>query len=74
MPGSPNVPGPASGLGLPIMMTVANCAIDAPINIWNGHSDGMSRRFEIDYDYCKPCGICVSKCPCGAFRMEPEDR
>jgi Pyruvate/2-oxoacid:ferredoxin oxidoreductase delta subunit len=56
------------------MMTVANCAIDAPINIWNGHSDGMSRRFEIDYDYCKPCGICVSKCPCGAFRMEPEDR
>src|SRR5690348_4195699 len=34
----------ASGLGLPIMMTVANRAIGAPINIWNDHSDAMSQR------------------------------
>jgi pyruvate ferredoxin oxidoreductase alpha subunit len=34
----------ASGLGLPIIMTVANRAIGAPINIWNDHSDSMSQR------------------------------
>lgn len=34
----------ASGLGLPIVMTVANRAIGAPINIWNDHSDTMSQR------------------------------
>jgi pyruvate ferredoxin oxidoreductase alpha subunit len=34
----------ASGLGLPIVMTVANRAIGAPINIWNDHSDALSQR------------------------------
>lgn len=34
----------ASGLGLPIVMTVANRAIGAPINIWNDHTDTMSQR------------------------------
>jgi len=34
----------ASGLGLPIVMTVANRAIGAPINIWNDHNDSMSQR------------------------------
>ncbi len=34
----------ASGFGLPIVMTVANRAIGAPINIWNDHSDSMSQR------------------------------
>ena len=34
----------AAGLGLPIVMTVANRAIGAPINIWNDHSDAMSVR------------------------------
>jgi len=34
----------ASGLGLPIVMTIANRAIGAPINIWNDHSDSMSQR------------------------------
>ncbi len=32
----------AAGLGLPIVMTVGNRAIGAPINIWNDHSDSMS--------------------------------
>ncbi len=32
----------ASGLGLPIVMTIGNRAIGAPINIWNDHSDSMS--------------------------------
>jgi len=34
----------AAGLGLPIVMTVANRAIGAPINIWNDHTDVMSQR------------------------------
>ncbi|MBF0590010.1 MAG: pyruvate ferredoxin oxidoreductase [Magnetococcales bacterium] len=34
----------ASGLGLPIVMTIGNRAIGAPINIWNDHSDIMSMR------------------------------
>ena len=34
----------AGGLGLPVVMTVANRAIGAPINIWNDHSDSMSQR------------------------------
>src|SRR6516162_2415639 len=34
----------ASGLGLPIVMTLGNRAIGAPINIWNDHSDSMSVR------------------------------
>ena len=34
----------AAGLGLPIVMTVANRALGAPINIWNDHTDSMSQR------------------------------
>jgi pyruvate ferredoxin oxidoreductase alpha subunit len=34
----------ASGLGLPVVMTVANRALGAPINIWNDHSDALSQR------------------------------
>ena len=34
----------ASGMELPIVMTVANRAIGAPINIWNDHSDAMALR------------------------------
>ena len=34
----------ASGMELPIVMTVANRAIGAPINIWNDHGDAMSQR------------------------------
>jgi pyruvate ferredoxin oxidoreductase alpha subunit len=34
----------ASGLGLPIVMTLGNRAIGAPINIWNDHSDAMAAR------------------------------
>jgi pyruvate ferredoxin oxidoreductase alpha subunit len=34
----------AAGLGFPIVMTIGNRAIGAPINIWNDHSDSMSMR------------------------------
>jgi NADPH-dependent glutamate synthase beta subunit-like oxidoreductase len=34
---------------------------------------GPGNRFEINLDYCKGCGICVSECPCGAIDMVPEE-
>ncbi len=34
----------AAGLGLPIVMILANRALGAPINIWNDQSDSMSQR------------------------------
>ena len=33
---------------------------------------GGTNRYEINYDFCKGCGICVSECPCGAIEMVPE--
>ena len=30
-------------------------------------------RYEIDYDFCKGCGMCVEECPSGAIKMVPED-
>jgi len=33
-----------SGMRLPVVMTVANRAVSAPINIWNDHSDIMGMR------------------------------
>jgi len=33
---------------------------------------GPGKRFAIDYDYCKGCGLCVAECPAGAIMMVPE--
>jgi len=33
---------------------------------------GEGKRYEINYDYCKGCGLCAEECPCGAIVMEPE--
>jgi 2-oxoacid:acceptor oxidoreductase delta subunit (pyruvate/2-ketoisovalerate family) len=33
---------------------------------------GPGERYQIDYDYCKGCGVCVQECPCGAIEMVPE--
>ncbi|HAL39001.1 MAG TPA: glutamate synthase, partial [Polaromonas sp.] len=33
---------------------------------------GPGQRFSFNYDYCKGCGICVTECPCGAIKTEPE--
>ena len=29
--------------------------------------------YEIDYDFCKGCGLCVAECPSGAIEMVPEE-
>lgn len=34
----------ASGLRIPLVMTVANRAVSAPLNIWNDHQDAISQR------------------------------
>lgn len=34
----------ASGLRLPLVITIANRAVGGPINIWNDHSDAMAMR------------------------------
>ncbi len=31
-----------------------------------------SYAYEIDYEFCKGCGLCAQECPCGAIEMEPE--
>jgi 2-oxoacid:acceptor oxidoreductase delta subunit (pyruvate/2-ketoisovalerate family) len=35
----------------------------------NAIRKGEDGSLEIDYDYCKGCGICASECPCGAIKM-----
>jgi Pyruvate/2-oxoacid:ferredoxin oxidoreductase delta subunit len=46
----------------------ANCP-DSSIRI---SADGKS--LEVDYNYCKGCGICVEECPRGAMNMVWEEK
>jgi len=32
----------------------------------------IDKEINIDYDYCKGCGICANECPTGAIRMMEE--
>jgi len=34
---------------------------------------GPGKRFEINLDYCKGCGVCAAECPCGAIDMVAEE-
>ena len=33
---------------------------------------GPGKKFSINYEYCKGCGICAQECPCGAIDMISE--
>jgi 2-oxoacid:acceptor oxidoreductase delta subunit (pyruvate/2-ketoisovalerate family) len=46
-----------------------NCYGVCPDNAIIKLGDGS---YEIDYDYCKGCGLCAAECPCGAIEMRPE--
>ena len=35
---------------------------------------GPGKRYEINYDYCKGCGLCAEECPSGAIDMIKEVR
>ncbi|MEW6262432.1 MAG: FAD-dependent oxidoreductase [Thermodesulfobacteriota bacterium] len=48
-----------------------NCLIFCPdVSILAPGPDGFG--YEIDYDYCKGCGICAAECPRGAITMIEE--
>jgi pyruvate ferredoxin oxidoreductase delta subunit len=34
----------------------------------------ISKKIEIDYNYCKGCGVCAEECPRKAIEMIKEDR
>jgi 2-oxoacid:acceptor oxidoreductase delta subunit (pyruvate/2-ketoisovalerate family) len=34
---------------------------------------GPGKRFEVNYDYCKGCGVCAAECPSGSIEMVPEE-
>jgi 2-oxoacid:acceptor oxidoreductase delta subunit (pyruvate/2-ketoisovalerate family) len=50
-----------------------NCYGVCPDNAVIKLEPGGSYQYEIDYDFCKGCGICAEECPCGAITMEPEE-
>jgi NADPH-dependent glutamate synthase beta subunit-like oxidoreductase len=35
---------------------------------------GEGKKYSIDLNYCKGCGICAAECPCGCIEMVPEER
>jgi pyruvate ferredoxin oxidoreductase delta subunit len=39
----------------------------------DGVIDKSGNRLEIDYDFCKGCGICAFVCPKGAITMAREE-
>ena len=34
---------------------------------------GPGKRYEVNFDFCKGCGMCAEECPCGAIQMVPEE-
>jgi NADPH-dependent glutamate synthase beta subunit-like oxidoreductase len=49
-----------------------NCYGVCPDNAVIKLDPGGSYAYEIDYDYCKGCGMCAAECPCGAIEIVPE--
>jgi NADPH-dependent glutamate synthase beta subunit-like oxidoreductase len=50
-----------------------NCYGVCPDNAVIKTGPGAPYAYEVDYDYCKGCGMCAEECPCGAIQMEPEE-
>ncbi|MDR0753410.1 MAG: FAD-dependent oxidoreductase [Holosporaceae bacterium] len=48
-----------------------NCYGYCPDNAIVKRADGS---LEMNYDYCKGCGICATECPCGVIKMVPNDK
>jgi 2-oxoacid:acceptor oxidoreductase delta subunit (pyruvate/2-ketoisovalerate family) len=44
------------------------CPDNAIIKLGTG-----ANEYEIDYDYCKGCGLCAAECPAGAIEMRSEE-
>jgi 2-oxoacid:acceptor oxidoreductase delta subunit (pyruvate/2-ketoisovalerate family) len=49
-----------------------NCYGVCPDNAVIKLDGGTPYAYEVDYDYCKGCGLCAEECPCGAIHMVPE--
>jgi 2-oxoacid:acceptor oxidoreductase delta subunit (pyruvate/2-ketoisovalerate family) len=49
-----------------------NCYGVCPDNAVIKLESGTPYAYEVDYDYCKGCGVCAEECPCGAIHMVPE--
>jgi NADPH-dependent glutamate synthase beta subunit-like oxidoreductase len=49
-----------------------NCYGVCPDNAIIKLDPAGSYAYEVDYDFCKGCGLCAQECPCGAIQMEPE--
>jgi len=47
-----------------------NCMVFCPDNAIHVSADGFG--YDIDYDHCKGCGVCVQECPRGSMEMVPE--
>jgi 2-oxoacid:acceptor oxidoreductase delta subunit (pyruvate/2-ketoisovalerate family) len=48
------------------------CEMFCPANVMTVYKDGREACVEIDYDYCKGCGICVNECPKQCIDFVPE--
>jgi 2-oxoacid:acceptor oxidoreductase delta subunit (pyruvate/2-ketoisovalerate family) len=50
-----------------------NCYGSCPDNAIQKLDDAQpGSEFEVNYEYCKGCGLCAEECPCGAIEMVPE--
>ncbi len=48
------------------------CLVYCPEGIIRRHSSDDTVDYDVDYTYCKGCGICVVECPRSAMEMVEE--
>jgi len=49
----------------------ANCWVFCPDSAIYKDNEG---KFQINYDYCKGCGICANECPAKCIAMKLEEK